>query len=97
MASECAALGVPAVYAALTGRGYTNEQERRYGLVRNVRTLDRDSLRAAVDWLLGYDRETAKAARERLLADTIDVARFVAGYMESYPDLPTDLLVPGAT
>ncbi len=96
MASECAALGVPAVYAALTGRGYTNEQERRYGLVRNVRTLDRESLQAAVDWLLDYDRETAQAARERLLAETIDVARFVAGFIESYPDLPQDLLRTGA-
>ena len=96
MASECAALGVPGVYAALTGRGYTNEQERLYGLVRNERALDCDNLRAAVDWLLGYDRETARAARERLLADTIDVARFVVGYIESYPDLPMDLPVTGA-
>jgi hypothetical protein len=49
-----------------------------------------------MDWLLDYDRETAQAARERLLAETIDVARFVAGYIESYPDLPQDLLRTGA-
>ncbi|HET7843052.1 MAG TPA: DUF354 domain-containing protein [Xanthomonadales bacterium] len=80
MASECAVLGVPAVYAALTGRGYTDEQEARFGLVRNVRRLDRASLDAGIDWLLAQSRdpEAMRAARKRLLDDTIDVARFVA-------------------
>lgn len=78
MASECAVLGVPAVYIALTGRGYTDEQESRYGLVRNVRTLDPAAIDAALDWLSEQSAAAAAAARSRLLDDTLDVAAFVA-------------------
>jgi len=35
MASEAACLGTPAIYVDDRGRGYTDEQERRYGLVFN--------------------------------------------------------------
>ena len=52
MASECAVLGVPAIYAAQTGRGYTNEQESRYGLVTNLRLLEWGSMQTAVDQIL---------------------------------------------
>ncbi len=78
MASECAVLGVPSVYAAHTGRGYTDEQESRYGLVRNVRSLDPAALDASLDWLLAQSERDCARARERLLADTIDVAQMVA-------------------
>lgn len=82
MASESAVLGVPAIYAAQTGRGYTDEQETRYGLVRNVRRLDWGTLSDALEWLLSLPRDEACHRRERLLADTIDVAAFVAGSIE---------------
>src|SRR5262245_37029611 len=74
MASECAVLGVPSVYAALTGRGYTDEQERRYGLVKNVRTLDAPALDDAVEWLLRFGGDEARARRQRLIEETCDVA-----------------------
>ena len=35
MSSEAAVLGVPAVMIATSGRGYTDDEERRYGLVRH--------------------------------------------------------------
>ena len=35
MASECAVLGVPAIYVSPLGRGYTDDEEQRYGLVHN--------------------------------------------------------------
>jgi predicted glycosyltransferase len=35
MASECAVLGTPAIYLDNQGRGYTDEQEKKYGLVFN--------------------------------------------------------------
>ena len=78
MASECAVLGVPAVYAANSPRGYTDEQESRYDLVRNVRALQPDLLDAACDWLLTQDAETVRRKHADLLSDTIDVAAFVA-------------------
>lgn len=85
MASECAVLGVPSLYAALTGRGYTNEQERRYGLVKNVRRLDWAQLDAALTEVLSRPREHYHGARARLLADTIDVAAFVSECAETFP------------
>jgi hypothetical protein len=85
MASECAVLGVPAVYAATTGRGYTDEQEARYGLVRNVRALEWPALEAALDGILAAPPEHWAAARRRLLADTVDVAAFISGCIETFP------------
>ncbi len=78
MASECAVLGVPAVYAANSRRGYTDEQEARYGLVHNVRSLDPALLDAACDWLLSQSAEAMRRRRERLLSESVDVAGFVA-------------------
>ena len=37
MASEAACLGTPARYIDHKGRGYTDEQERKYGLVFNFK------------------------------------------------------------
>jgi len=53
MASECAVMGIPAIYAAETGRGYTDEQESRYGLVRNVTELTEAALLPVIEELLG--------------------------------------------
>lgn len=86
MASESAVLGVPAVYAAETGRGYSNEQERRYGLVRNVRRVEADAIVAAVDELLAADPATWAEARQRLLDECVDVAAFAADVIERQGD-----------
>lgn len=84
MASEAAVLGVPAIYAANTGRGYTDEQELRYRLVINIRELDWLKLSAAVDQSLAQPTEHWKAQRQRLLADCIDVATYVADQCERW-------------
>ena len=36
MCSEASVLGVPSIYCARVSRGYIQEQDRRYGLVRQV-------------------------------------------------------------
>jgi predicted glycosyltransferase len=77
MASECAILGVPAIYAAQTGRGYTDEQEHRYGLVKNIRRLHYAAIANAIEDIMERDAEEHRNARRRLLNDTIDVARYV--------------------
>ena len=82
MASECAVLGTPAIYAANTGRGYTNEQERRYGLVKNISKLERNTIEAAIDTMLSESRAVYAARRQRLLDETIPVASFVAETIE---------------
>jgi len=83
MASECAVLGVPAIYAAETPRGYTNEQDRKYGLVTNVPRLEWPALEQAIDMILDRTPDTWQKQRHRLLTDTIDVAEFVANRIEN--------------
>lgn len=84
MASEAAVLGVPSVYAAHTKLGYTNEQERRYSLVRNIDALEVGTVIAAIDELLAVPREKWAEQRARLLRDTIDVAIYAADRIEAH-------------
>lgn len=83
MASECAVLGVPAVYAAQTARGYTDEQEEKFGLVRNVSRLQPETMDAAINWIMEKHPREWVRARQNLLEETIDVAEFVAEAIES--------------
>lgn len=85
MASECAVLGVPAIYAAETGRGYTDEQESRYGLVRNVKRLDWPALAPVIDEVLAHPAGHWQSLRRRLIGDSLDVAAFVADCIERHP------------
>jgi predicted glycosyltransferase len=85
MASECAVLGVPAIYVSPLGRGYTDEEESRYGLVRNF-TGSRFR-----DDFVGVAREmavdpgvitAAQGARKRLLGDKVDVTAWMLEFFE---------------
>lgn len=89
MASECAVLGVPAIYAAETGRGYTDEQEKQYGLVKNIRKIDWNLLESSIDDILEQPANKWQTARKHLLEDTINVAEFVTDSIESYPNIPS--------
>lgn len=82
MASECAVLGVPAVYIARTPRSYTDDQERKYGLVKNIFDFRWSTIEAAIVECLDTPRANWAAARQLLLADTIDVAQFVVQSIE---------------
>ncbi len=86
MASECAVLGVPAVYAAETGRGYTDEQEQTYNLVRNVRILNWSNIKSAAMWLLSLDQEKTNQAHKKLLANTIDVTELIIQCIKTFPE-----------
>ena len=55
MSSEAAVLGVPAVFVATTGRGYTDDEERRYGLVRHFTEDHFDEAVATAEKLLADD------------------------------------------
>lgn len=78
MASECAVLGIPAVYMAKSARGYTREQQSKYNLVRNEHVLDRYTLDQALDWLLNQTVEPCLTSRAQLLDDCVNVAEFAA-------------------
>jgi len=86
MASECAVLGVPSIYAAYTGRGYTDEQEERYKLVYNLRSLDWTAIQAVIEEILATSPDNWLARRQQLLNDKINVADFAADLIHGYPD-----------
>ncbi|HVW25620.1 MAG TPA: DUF354 domain-containing protein [Polyangiaceae bacterium] len=83
-ASESACLGVPAVYLNTTERGYLNDQERRYGLVSNF-TDARAALKKTLELLdAPHDTERYRAARDRLVADHIDVTEYVVREIDGF-------------
>lgn len=90
MASECAVMGVPAIYAAETGRGYTTEQEQRYGLVKNIVSIESHSIMNAVDEILAIEKGVLKSMHSLLLDETIDVAEFVADSIVDFPQVLDD-------
>ncbi len=86
MASECAVLGVPALYISKTGRCYTTEQQTRYGLVYNFTHRQQDDVfRTMVSLLESPGLGQAwQEKRRRLLADKIDVSAWTADFVENF-------------
>ncbi len=84
MSSEAAVLGVPAVMIATSGRGYTDDEERRYGLVRHFTEDQYDAAVEAIEKLFTESpREFGQRARQQLLADKIDVTQWMVDYFET--------------
>lgn len=84
MASESAVLGVPAIYAAQTGRGYTDHLEEEYGLVINLRHIKAGKLKEAVDSMLNRNKQSVEFGHSRLLAGTLDVPEYVADLLHNW-------------
>ncbi len=84
MASEAAVLGCHAVLVSKTGRGYTDEQEARYGLVHNFTDRQEGEALARVRELLAREGLKADASerRERLLSERIDVTGWMLEYFD---------------
>jgi uncharacterized protein len=95
MASECAVLGTPSFYISPIGRGYTDEQEKKYGLVFNF-----TGERFHSDWLAKVRevlREPGLTLRTRegharLIADKIDTTTWMSNFFERelYVHFPND-------
>lgn len=89
MASEAAVLGVPAIYIDSTSRDYTQEQEKKYGLVFNYSEAPAEIEKAIVrgeEILTTPTLEASFAAGHRqLLADKIDVTDFLKSFVLKMP------------
>ena len=83
MSSEAAVLGVPAVFIATTGRGYTDDEERRYGLVRHFTEDQYDMALSAIEEILAEPAATWQKAFQRLLEEKIDVTAWMIDYFET--------------
>ena len=83
MSSEAAVLGVPAVFIATTGRGYTDDEERRYGLVRHFTEDQYDTALCAIEEIIVEPAVTWQKARQRLLEEKIDVTAWMIDHFET--------------
>lgn len=83
MASEAAVLGTPSIFMDNDGRGYTDEEEKRFGLVFNFTESQEDQLLAiekAKEILSDPDSKNSyRQKRESLLASCIDTTQFMVG------------------
>lgn len=81
MASEAAVLGTPSIFLDNDGRGYTDEEERKYGLVYNFNeSLQHQELaiQKALEIIMDErSNETYALKREKLLLDCIDTTQFM--------------------
>ena len=90
MTSECACLGTPAIYIDDVGRGYTDEEEEKYGLVFNYSESIEDqekSIDKPIEILTtpGIKNEWQKK-RNRMLREKIDLTAFLVWFIEKYPE-----------
>lgn len=83
MAAECAVLGVPAIYASETSRGYLDDIERRYALILVLREFEFGSIVLAVEKMLESKFSWYSLRKNRLLSETTDVTKFLIAAIES--------------
>jgi predicted glycosyltransferase len=88
MASECAVLGTPAIFLDFAGRGYTDDEEKEYGLVYNFKNDEisqEKALEKAIE-LVSNDnlKEECVLKRAKLLDEKIDVTEFMLKLIEKY-------------
>jgi len=76
MCSEAAILGIPSIYIDERGRGYTSEQDTKYGLCFNFKPNQIDSVLSKAIELLAIDniRKHFREKHKRLLSEKIDVS-----------------------
>ena len=84
MASEAAVLGTHAFFVSRTGRGYTDEQQQRYGLVHCFADRQGKEALAEVERLMSKVdlKLDAEKRRRRLLEEKIDVTRWMVDFLE---------------
>jgi predicted glycosyltransferase len=88
MASEAAVLGTPSIFMDNDGRGYTDEEEAKYGLVFNF-TEDEKNQCAAIEkavYILKNENSYSefKNKRNKLLLDCLDTTEFIVEKVEAY-------------
>lgn len=82
MAAEAAVLGTPAVFIGATSRGYVDDIQDRYGLIRRF-TPDRfdDARKTALQFLDDGRNRDAATAHDALIADHIDVSAWLVEHL----------------
>jgi uncharacterized protein len=86
MASECAVLGIPAIFIATTWRGYTIEQEKKYGLLFNFSDKEQEQAFDKMKELLTRPlmKEEWRQRREHMLSERINSTTWMVDFIEEY-------------
>ncbi|HYH15143.1 MAG TPA: DUF354 domain-containing protein, partial [Flavisolibacter sp.] len=88
MASEAAVLGTPSIFIDNDGRGYTDEEEHKYGIVFNFTESLKDqelAIQKAVEILKDDNsKEKYKKVRDKIVADCIDTTEFMVNEVLKY-------------
>ena len=85
MASECAMLGIPAIYVNSLSAGTLEEQEK-YGLLYCLRD-SKGVLEKALQLLKTSNlKKDYEIRRKKMLSDKIDVTAFMVWFVENYPN-----------
>jgi predicted glycosyltransferase len=78
MASEGAVLGVPGIFLDPVGRGYTDEQEKKYHIVFNFTPDNQnEAIAKAVSILKDYRKEYWRGIGRQIVSDKIDVTEMM--------------------
>lgn len=83
MVSEGVVLGVPGVYMDNTGRYYTTEQEKRYGMCFNFSESEEDQRKAIEKGIEILSGNVSLAGHAQLMEDKIDVTAFLEDIVKS--------------
>ncbi len=92
MASEAACLGIPAIFISNTGRGYTTEQDQKYGLIKHYRLDQWDQILTSIkSWMTDEISEEWIRKHEKMLSDKIEVTDFFVDFITHYPQILRNL------
>ena len=88
MASEAAVLGTPSIFINNAGLGYTDEQERKYGIVFNF-TENQEDQQSAIETAVAILKNNItnnryKEIRESLISECIDTTQFMVDEVLKY-------------
>lgn len=87
MASEAACLGIPAIFISNTGRGYTTEQDKKYGLIKHYQLRQwNEIVQTMKEWASQDLHNEWQERRRNMLKDKIDVTAWMVDLIENYPD-----------
>ena len=83
MASEAACLGIPSIFISYTGRCYTTEQDKKYGLIKHFQPNQFDKIQSQINnWASKDLKEDWNRKKNILLKDKIDVTHWVVNYIQ---------------
>ncbi len=86
MASEAACLGIPAIFISNTGRGYTTEQDKKYGLIKHYTLNQWEQVISTIkSWINNDISKEWKEKQIKMLNDKIEVTDFIVDFISNYP------------